>query len=150
MLLVLVTDRLHGSECSTKDEIGKLEAIFDRMDQPGRALLDRHVAATGGHLEESSLRHEFLQMVEQAVQSQQSFQSDGNNVPLVCRRCLGYPKQRGPDNVCDAIVVRTEGLVKNRCQRCDAGYRKFVLRTKPIEPGSGSKGKGRKSGKLSH
>jgi hypothetical protein len=136
---VPATDLLYGFERLSQDEEqrGKerLRAIHARMDNRGQTLFDRHYQAEGS-------RWEFLRQVKQGLNTGEPFKSEGNIPRIVCRHCIGYPV-RGITKACAkrVILVRTEGMLKDRCTRCAEGSRKAKL---PVE--KGGKGKERDLG----
>jgi hypothetical protein len=111
---VLGTDLLHCIKNTNKDEAGRLEMIFTRMDISGRHLLSKHVDAGGSRLG-------FLQFIEKTLDGQDvtPLLWGGFRTPILCLLCIGYPRFN-TDVRCPkaAIVVRTKGLLKKRCLTC--------------------------------
>jgi hypothetical protein len=130
-MTVPATDVLHGSERLSQDgearEKERLGDIHARMDNRGQTLFDRHNQAGGS-------RWEFLRQVEQGLNTGEPFKSEGTIPHIVCRHCIGYPV-RGITKACAkrVILVRTEGMLKDRCTRCAEGNRKAKL---PVEKGA--------------
>ncbi|KAH8081278.1 hypothetical protein HD553DRAFT_325708 [Filobasidium floriforme] len=111
---VFGTDLLHWIENTNKDEAGRLEKLFNRMDISGKHLLSTHVDAGGSRLE-------FLQFIEKTLEGQDvtPLLWGGFRTPISCVLCIGHPKFI-IDRPCPkaAIVVRTKGLLTERCFTC--------------------------------
>lgn len=97
-----------------KDEAGRLEVLFSRMNISGKYLLRTHVDAGGSRLE-------FLQFIKKTLEGQNVAPPlwGGLRTPILCLLCIGCPRFN-VDGLCPkaGIVVRTKGLLTERCLAC--------------------------------